>query len=633
MAENNYWDKLLQSRLTRRRALAGAATVGAGAAALSLVGCGGGGGGGGGAAAPSGPKDTSGLLSYPQETKAKAGGTHKIALQTDVTTFDMLTTSSFSPQYYIGYYAYPRMMKFKSAKYPGQPTADTEGDLAESYELSADKLQITFKLRQGAKWDPRTPTSSRPIDAEDVKWSFDKFASLSPLRADLVYSETNKSAPVESISTPDSRTVVFKLKQPDSSIVPLFAAGSIFFVNPREADGKFDPKGTVRGYGPWMLDTYERDNRYVWIKNPNWYGADRVHPERVEVPIIKEYAQGLAQFRAGQVYSSSWLGAPNQTDMLQTKKDLPQTLLRQTTAFATDPHKMIFGYAEGSPFRDERMRKALSMLLDREVEADFRWNTSQFKSVGLPMEVRYHNTVPVGYPAYWLDPTSEKDMPGLTQFFKYNPAEAKKLMDAAGYKGQEVTATYMGESFYGAQYTKNSELVINMVNEGGIKSKATPKLYTTEYLTPSYYYAYSPTGRDKTYSGWIPALDRTYPTIVSQLFATDHVDGPRFHGMSPNGLNPEKGDPAVNSLIEKMKTEFDDAKLKSLLAEHQKLVINKMYYIPGGPYPTSVQSFQLIWPILANWGQWSTLPATGVWWVESLLDLWMDESKPPIGKA
>jgi len=619
----------MRSRFTRRRALAGAATVGVGAAAVGIVGCGGGGGEGKASTGPSGPKDTSGLLSYPEETKPKDGGIHKIALQTDVTTFDMHTTSSFAPQYYVGYYAYPRLMKFKSARYPAPPTAETEGDLAESYEISGDKLQITFKIRQGAKWDPRAPTSSRPIDAEDVKYSYDRFASLSPLRADLVYSEQNPTAPVESVTVLDSRTVVVKLKQPDSSIIPLFAAGSIFFVQPREADGKFDPKGEVRGYGPYMLEAYERDNRYVWVKNPNWYLANRVHPEKVEVPIIKEYQQGLAQFRAGNIYSSTWLGAPNQTDIIQTKKDVPQTLLLQSTAFATDPHKMTFGYAEGSPFRDVRMRQALSMLLDREVEADFRFNVKNFTKLGLPMPVRYQNAVPAGYP-YWLDPTSEKDMPGLTKYFKYDPAEAKKLMDAAGYKGQEVDAIYMGESFYGAQYTKNAELVIQMVNEGGIKSKPSPKLYTTEYLTPNYYYAYSPTGRDKTYSGYIPLLDRTYPTIVSQLFATDHVNGPRFHGMSPNGLNPEKGDPAVNALIDKMKVEFDENRLTSLLQEHQRLIIKNMYYVPGGPYLTSTPTFSLIWPVLANWGLWSTLPATGVWWVESLLDLWIDDTKPPL---
>ena len=70
MSETSYWSRVTQGRLSRRRALAGAATLGAGAAALSVVGCGGGGddgGGGGGQAQPSDkPQDTT--------AQAKAGG-------------------------------------------------------------------------------------------------------------------------------------------------------------------------------------------------------------------------------------------------------------------------------------------------------------------------------------------------------------------------------------------------------------------------------------------------------------------------------------------------------------------------------------------------------------------------------
>jgi ABC-type transport system substrate-binding protein len=630
MKETSYWERMTRSRLTRRRALVGAGALGAGAAALSLIGCGGG--DEGGTARPKGqPEDKSGLLSYPEETKAKAGGVYKNVLQTDVTTFDPLTASSFTTQYYIAYFGYPRLLKYKSARYPDPPQALPEGDLAETFQIN-DPTTITLKLRQGQKWDPRAPTSNRVIDAEDVKWSWDKFASSSPFRGDLVYSETNKSAPVESLQTPDSNTIVIKLKQPDSSITQLLAAGSIFFVLPREADGKFDPKGEVRGYGPWMLETYERSTRYVWTKNPNWYLANRVHPDRVETPIITEYAQQLAQFRAGNIYSSTWVGSPNQTDIIQTKKDVPATLLRQATTHDTAPHIIIFGYAEGSPFRDDRMRKAVSMITDRDLEANFRFNRDKFTEIGLPSPIRYMNAVAAGHEGYWLDPTDEKQMPGLTKYFKYDPAEAKKLMTAAGYKGEEVNVFWMGETFYGAQYTKNCELFLSMYNEGGLRVKSQPKLYQTEYL-PSYYYAYSPTGRDKDYSGLILALERTYPTVASQLFASYHPDGARFHGLSPNGLNPTKGDPQVNSLIDKMKQEFDIKKQQQIAHDFQKYVIDKMYYVPGGPYPTSVPPFSLIWPVAGNWGIWSTVPAAGVWWVESLLDLYIDDTKPPLGRA
>ncbi|MGH2583900.1 MAG: ABC transporter substrate-binding protein, partial [Dehalococcoidia bacterium] len=367
-------------------------------AGLALLACGGGEEGTpeAGTEASPGPTGTSGLLSTPQETtsQVKSGGTLKFALQTDLTTFDPLTTSSFSTQYYIAYYGYPRMLKFVPGVYPNPPSGEVEGDLAESYEISPDKLQLTFKLRQGAAWDPRAPTNSRVIDAQDVKFTYERFAALSPLRGDLVWSNKNPSAPVESVTTPDDRTVVFKMKQPDASAVELFAAGSIFFVMPREAESQFDPKGEVRGYGPWMLERYERDTLFVWAKNPNWYMKDQIYPDRIEVPIVKEYAQRLAQFRAGNTYTSGLGGAPNQTDMIQTQKDVPATQMYRGVTYSTDPHITIFGYAEGSPFRDERMRKAVSMITDRELEADFRWNRDQFTGLGLPMPVRYHNAVP-----------------------------------------------------------------------------------------------------------------------------------------------------------------------------------------------------------------------------------------------
>jgi ABC-type transport system substrate-binding protein len=132
-------------------------------------------------------------------------------------------------------------------------------------------------------------------------------------------------------------------------------------------------------------------------------------------------------------------------------------------------------------------------------------------------------------------------MPGLSQFFKYNPAEAKKLMSAAGYNGQEVDFYWMGTTEYGAQYTKNAELFVNMLNEGGLKGKSLPKSYQTEYL-PNYYYAYSPTGRDKDHKGLVLGLERTYPTVVSQMFASWHPSGRASMASRPMA-QPDPGRP------------------------------------------------------------------------------------------
>ena len=76
-------------------------------------------------------------------------------------------------------------------------------DLAEEWMISDDGLVYTFKLRDGVKWHDGTPFTSA-----DVKFSMDEaYMKLHP-RTD------NFNSFIESVETPDDKTVVFKLKKP-----------------------------------------------------------------------------------------------------------------------------------------------------------------------------------------------------------------------------------------------------------------------------------------------------------------------------------------------------------------------------------------------------------------------------------
>src|SRR3546814_19813515 len=72
---------------------------------------------------------------------------------------------------------FPDTTLFRSlGKYPDVATGEAEGQIATSFEISPDKLKLTLKLRQGMKWDSRAPTNGRNLNAQDVVFSWNKFA-------------------------------------------------------------------------------------------------------------------------------------------------------------------------------------------------------------------------------------------------------------------------------------------------------------------------------------------------------------------------------------------------------------------------------------------------------------------------
>ena len=82
-------------------------------------------------------------------SKAKAGGVLKHWATGDPAHLDPLLSSNANVVNFVSPYAYPRLMKWASGTYPKSADGSMEGYAAESYEISPDKLQITFKLRQG----------------------------------------------------------------------------------------------------------------------------------------------------------------------------------------------------------------------------------------------------------------------------------------------------------------------------------------------------------------------------------------------------------------------------------------------------------------------------------------------------
>jgi len=589
---------------------------------LSLVGCG----GGGEKAQLAKGGDTSGLLFTPVDTtaKVKRGGTMKtVYTSVNPSSLDPHTAQTFTTLTTISYHAYPRLFKYKVAKYPNFASGESEGDLLESWELSPDKLQITAKVRQGMKWDYRSPTNNREADAEDVVWNWKKFSEVGVRNGDLAYGEVNPGSPVESIKSVDNRTVVIKMKSPDSSIYQLFTSGVIFYVVPREADDKFDSRNTVRGHGPWLLDEYKPSAFFGWVKNPDYYVKGLPLYDKSEQPHVVEYANRVAQFRAGNIWTDVGLTGE---DVIPMKKDLPKVNMIEGDAYTTAPSMVSFGYEGNSPFKDLRMRQAIALLIDRETIWDTILNREGYKKEGVDLKGRYSTAIGPAWEGFWLDPLDEKKFgAGAKYLTKFDVAEAKKLVSAAGYPNGVETVLHYVKGQYSATYERTAEVLSGMFAEGGIKAPVAPHDYNNDYI-PNYYYSYQGT-RSSGFNGMIWRAELAYPTAQTSMYGNIHKDGGRYRGLTPTGLNAKQGDPYLNDLIVRIKQEFDLKKAQEMAWDVQRRMAEQAYYMPAY---VSVLGYTLWWPVVGNFGVYRTGPSGNVTVETRAPYWWIDDSQAPL---
>jgi len=180
------------------------------------------------------------------------------------------------------------------------------GDLADSWETSADGKDWTFHLKSGTKW-----SDGQPLTAEDVAWTANttaKYASgptavMAPALAHLKTAEA-----------PDPTTVVLHYNAPVGNVL---AQLEQFFVVPEHIWSKYavgDGKG-LKTYAPendissmvtggaFTLKQYEKKGTTVFIPDPNYWG-EKPH---VQAVALTYYTNARSEERrVGKECRSRW---------------------------------------------------------------------------------------------------------------------------------------------------------------------------------------------------------------------------------------------------------------------------------------------------------------------------------------
>jgi ABC-type transport system substrate-binding protein len=300
-----------------------------------------------------------------------------------------------------------------------------------------------------------------------VLFSWERYKTLSAYAS--IYSvDVAPTAPWVNLEAPDESTVVINLAYPYAPHDVMTAYFAALPIYPAEADGGFDPKTDARGSAAWRVKEWLPSARLEFEKNPSYYGADDVFIDGINFILISEYATRLSQFRAGSLMNfggQTFGSGAAQEDILPIIKDLSNVKLYVSEDFDRGGNPIKFAQIENSMFADDRIRIAMSMLLDRDLLAETMYNPGPLEDAGLPVELRWDTGIPAGE-EWWLDPKSS-EFGESAKNLMYNPEEAKKLLSAAGITTPIESRFWVSNGYPGSEYERESAIIQGMFEATG----------------------------------------------------------------------------------------------------------------------------------------------------------------------
>ncbi|GGE61513.1 ABC transporter substrate-binding protein [Actibacterium pelagium] len=274
------------------------------------------------------------------------------------------------------------------------PDGSVNAGLAESWDISEDGLTYTFKLRSGVTFHDGTSFGS-----EDVVFSLDRARA-----EDSTNAQKALFAGIESVEAVDATTVKVTLKSPQGNFLFNMAWGDAVIVAEESiADIKSNPVGT----GAFRFGDWKQGDSITLTRNADYWG-DAAALESATFKFISEPTAAFAAMMAEDI--DAFYSYPAPENLAQFEADPRFTVL----AGNTEGETILAINNKMEPFNDVRVRKAVSMAIDRQAIID-----GAMFGYGTPIGSHFAPHHP--------------DYIDLTGNAPFDPEAAKALLAEAGY--------------------------------------------------------------------------------------------------------------------------------------------------------------------------------------------------------
>jgi len=327
--------------------------------------------------------------------------------------------------------------------FEGLTANDSDGDIvpgvAERWRRT-DPLTWVFTLRRDSKW-----SDGQPVTAQDFVYGIRRFVdpkTASPyastfgvfLANGLAVSEGKKPTSQIGVKALDPYTLQVKTAFPVSFLPALMSNNNLGPV-PRAAIEKYGRQWTKPGHmvsnGAYLLKEWTVNSRIVLVKNPLYWDAKNVQLTRVSYLPIDDDSTDVRLYEAGQ---NEWVNQLPPGTYEKYKQLFPHDIRN-----APQIGLRYYSYQTQDPaLKDVRVRKALSMVLDRDILSQRVTADGQLPAYGLIVKgLRGADVTAYDWAAWPMDKRVAQARallqaagvpPGTTFKLAYNTSEYHKKM-------------------------------------------------------------------------------------------------------------------------------------------------------------------------------------------------------------
>lgn len=324
------------------------------------------------------------------------------------------------------------------------PDLKPRPQLAESLAFSADGLTATLKLRPNVQWH-----DGKPFTSADVKFSADVIWKKYAPTARRIFQNLTQ------VDTPDPLTVVLHLSKPAPVLVNALDVVSApvlpkhLYENTDILNNPYNNKPV--GTGPFVFKDWQRGSFISLTRNEHYWEAGKPYLDGILFKIIPDVAGRATAFETGDIQ----YGERNPVTFADAKR-LSKT---PNLVVSTDGYNGFASWFWLMPnLRDPiigklQVRQAIAHAIDRQALVRTVWNGYAVPATG-PV-----SSLLKGF--YTPD----------TQQYNYDPAEAERLLDAAGFprKADGWRFTLNHDYIpYGDDYKRTGEFVRQALRKVGI---------------------------------------------------------------------------------------------------------------------------------------------------------------------